>query len=398
MIAHLVIVLFAVGLLSLVIELVTHTAVSSVRRRTPSGRARFPISVLKPLKGDSRELFDNLASFARQDYPAFELVLGCEDASDPALATAHRLKAAFPEVPITVVAGGRPIGQNPKVNNLKQLSRAARHEHWLISDADVRVGPGYLRAIAAEMADPEVGLVSSVIAGVAESTLGASLDNLHLNTVITRSVCGADVLAAHACVIGKSMLFRRADFERLGGWAVAKDVLAEDYVLGRAFQAAGHRVALSPYVIHSVNPDRTVRDFAARHVRWGQMRRHLAPRLYVGEPLLLPSVWFLAALALERLARYMPGGVASAVVWSSVLGLVLHVASDAVLVFRLRGRLLAAKDWVLVPLRDVIIFGVWLVALFRSTVSWRGNTFAIGAGSVLRPVHVRAPTLPAVEL
>src|SRR5260221_7849007 len=252
--ADLVVVLLAIGMASLALTLVTHIAVLVVRRRKRSPGEPFPISVLKPLKGADPELFDNLASFARQDHPCFELVLGCEDPRDPALAVARRLALAFPHVSITIVAGGRPIGHNPKVNNLFRLSRSARFEHWLISDADVRVDPGYLRATAAEMADPRVGLVSNVIAGVGERSLGSTIENLHLNTFIARSVCGADVLARHACVIGKSMLFRKSDLERIGGFHAVKDVLAEDYVLGQLFRDGGHRIALSPHLVRTVNP------------------------------------------------------------------------------------------------------------------------------------------------
>lgn len=117
--------MLAVGVLSLLLVWTTHVAVLRVRRRPRPPERSLPISVLKPLKGDDGELFENLASFARQGYPEFELVLGCEDAGDPALAVAYRLKREFPELAITLVAGGRSIGLNPKVNNRRRRTARA---------------------------------------------------------------------------------------------------------------------------------------------------------------------------------------------------------------------------------------------------------------------------------
>ncbi|HEX4335061.1 MAG TPA: ceramide glucosyltransferase [Polyangiaceae bacterium] len=384
--AKLVVALLVIGAASLLLTLLTQVSVLVVRRRRTRELPRFSLSVLKPLKGADPELFENLVSFARQDHPSFELILGAEDPLDRALPIARRLMREFPEVAIRVVCGGRPIGLNPKVNNLAHLARVARHDHVLISDADVRVAPDYLRAMSSEMADPRVGLVSSVIAAASGGTLAASLESLHVNTFIARSVCGAEVLSGHACVIGKSMLFRWSDLERLGGLDVVKDVLAEDYVLGQVFRDGGHRVALSPHAVRTVNAPRPPRELAARHVRWSQMRRHLAPRLYWGEPIMMPAVWLTIVLLAMYLDPLAGGGAARVIANSAAAGLVALGLADALLVRELTGESFDAKWVFLGPLRDFTALLVWLAGALRRTVVWRGNAFAIGRGSVLTPL------------
>src|SRR5467141_3240672 len=152
------------------------------------------ITVLKPVKGDEPGLYENLASLARQDYPAYEILIGADDARDPALATAREVQEDFPQVPIGIHVGARQLGLNPKVNLLSALFDRARHDAVLISDSNVRVGPEYLREMAAEMADPAVGLVTNMVVGDGAG-VGALLETLHLNSFVVAATSLARVAA-----------------------------------------------------------------------------------------------------------------------------------------------------------------------------------------------------------
>jgi ceramide glucosyltransferase len=359
-----------VALLSLALTLATNLAVAvHLRRRRRAASPRPPISILKPLKGVDDGLYENLASFAAQRYPRFELVFGVADPRDPALEVVERLRRAYPDVSILVSTSAPDLGRNPKVSNLAASSRLASHAHWLISDSNTRVHPDYLADLASELRDPRVGLVTSVIAGKGERGTGALFENLHLNSFVASAVCSAQICRT-PIVIGKSMLFRKADLAAVGGFEGVRDVLAEDHALGLRFRKAGFRVALSPHVVTTVNERWSYRSFLSRHLRWAQIRRRMAPLAFFTEPLLQPVWWATALAAAGRPA------LALAIVLTKV-------ASDALVARRLRGVSFAPRGLLWIPVKDLVLAALWLVAAFRRRVIWRGNVLRLGAGTAL---------------
>jgi ceramide glucosyltransferase len=356
------------------------------------GRARRggptpPITVLKPVKGDEEGLYENLASLARQDYPDHEVLVGAEHALDPALEVARRVQADHPAARIRICTGTRRLGLNPKVNLLAALADRARYDHLLVSDSNVRVGPRYLRDTAAELADPAVGLVTNALVGEGADRIGGVLESLHLNSFVIAAASVARVIAGRACVIGKSMLFRRSDFDRLGGFWAVRNVLAEDYLIGRAFELAGYEVALSPHLVTTVNRGWGIERFANRHVRWAQMRRRLSLAAYVGELLLNPVLWItLSVCALPLTGRGFDVRLLSIVAG----GIAAKCASDALLWRRLRGELPSIGHVLLIPVKDLLMAGIWLLAAFRRTVNWRGTLLRIEAGTELTALEAEA--------
>ena len=249
-----------------------------LRAPAPAPRGRPAVSVLKPLCGVDDELERNLECFAALDWPEYEVLLGVRDLDDAACPVARRLVARHPGRFRLVLQRGEP-GLNPKVNQLATLARAARHDVLVVSDSNVRVEPGYLAEIAALLEDPEVGLVSHPVVGVGERRLGSLFDALHLAGSVAPGVVAAQRLAGQDIVVGKSMAFRREDLAALGGFEAAKDVLAEDFVLGRMVsRRLGKRVALGLRPVQNVSVGRGVGDFVARYGRWAVLHRTVTGR------------------------------------------------------------------------------------------------------------------------
>ena len=252
------------------------------------------ISILKPLRGLDDNLFDNLSSFCTQDYPEYEILFSLQDHNDPAYKVAKKVQEKYPAVNITIVVERCNVGLNPKVNNLIPACRKSRHPYVLISDSNIMVGTGYLREIVHHAQDPSVGLVSNLIRGVGGRSIGATLENLHLNSFIIGSVSFLDRFLGMPCVIGKSMLMKKDDLQALGGLEAFKDILAEDFIIGREMTKAGKKVVLSSYLISNVNEYWDVKRFLNRHTRWGKLRWRIGGLKYFSEMLANPV--FVAAL------------------------------------------------------------------------------------------------------
>jgi len=362
----------ALGLLALSVQLWLTTR--HLRGSKPLPRSCPPISILKPLCGLDDALEENLLCFLDLGYPSYEVVLGLKDHRDPAFGLALRLTRKHPARFRLVLQRGEP-GHNPKVNQLVTLAEAARHDILVISDSNARVGRGYLSEMAALFEDPSVGCVTNPIVGFDERRWGSLLDNLHMSSSVGPGMIGAKLFAGQDLVVGKSMALRRADLERLGGFRAVADILAEDYVLGKAVsQVLGMRVALARTLVMSVSRHRSIHDFWRRYARWSVIHRTaLSAPTYVAQVLLNPIPLAGAATLIEPTRETV-----IALLGVTLAKTAIDVTTASALGHRFGRRLMPA-----VVLKDLILFASWARAFFVRTVEWRGNQLRVRAGSRL---------------
>ena len=335
-----------------------------------------PVSVLKPLKGLDDNLFDNLESICVQNYPGYEILFSLQDHNDPAYKVARKIKDKYPDKDIAIIVERCNTGLNPKVNNLIPAYRIAKFEHILISDSNIMVDRNYLREIVKHMADPEVGLVSNMIKGTGGRTFGSVFENLHLNSFVMGSVCFLDKFLKMPCVVGKSMLMKKQDLEAIGGFKAVKDVLAEDYLIGKKMHEMGKKIVLSNHVIRNVNEYWGTRKFMNRHTRWGKLRWKIGGIRYFSE--LFSNAVFMSFLPI---VLWEPSKI--------TVAFAACVSSIKILGDIYIGRKIKTKMncmlYFLSPLKDLIIGLIWFAPILSATVVWRGNRYIIGKDSMLSP-------------
>ncbi|XXF80488.1 ceramide glucosyltransferase [Myxococcaceae bacterium GXIMD 01537] len=380
------------GLTALLVQLLLVLRHRAQGRPPVREEQRVGISILKPLCGVDDDLEANLEQFAALDYPAgrYEVVLGVKDTRDAAYAVARRAVERWPDVMRLALQEGEP-GLNPKVNQLVTLAAHARHDLFVISDSNVRVGPGYLDEIAEGFADPEVGCVTHPVSGIGERTLGSLLDNLYLTANAAAGMIAAKRVAGQDIVVGKSMALRREDVESLGGFFSVKDVLAEDYVIGRwVTQRLGKRVVMARTPVFNVSQDKSLGAFFRRYLRWSIIHHTaVSPLTSLAHQLLNPVPLTLLGALLH------PTRASLAVAAAVTLG---KVALDVAVFRLLRREPISWRAFPAVLLKDGFLLVAWAQAFFNRTVDWRGTKLRVTTGTRLVPIAPAAEqALPARE-
>jgi ceramide glucosyltransferase len=348
--------------------------------RTPAAvpADRPSVTILKPLHGDEPMLEAALTTLCRQDYPHSQIVFGVQDMADPAADVVRRLQVRFPQADIALVIDATLHGANRKVGNLINMMTAARHDVLVIADSDVHVRPDYLDRLVEALQRPNVGLVTTLYAGLPAPS--SALPGRLGATQITHTFLPGAVLSrrfGRQDCLGATMCLRRRDLARIGGLQALADHLADDAVLGRRIAALGLRVELAHTVPLTTVPESRFRALFRHELRWARTIRALEPAGFAASVLQHPLAWSLLTILLAGGAPWSIGWFLITWVLRAVAALGVDSAlaplwtderssnDEAALAF-------SCPVWLL-PLRDILSVVVMLASYGGRQVTWRGH-------------------------
>jgi ceramide glucosyltransferase len=372
----------ALAFLSLVATGFTVAAALALDRKThPAGakkRDAIPVTLLKPLHLAEAGLEENLKSFIQQDYDGpIQIVFGATSPDDSALHIANALRRDFPRTDVRIVVEPSRVGKNPKVANLVNMAAHAKHELLIMSDSDIRVTPDYVRRIVAAIEEPGVGAVSCLYSGKALGNVWSKLAAMNIDChFLPNARLGLALGLARPC-FGSTIAFRRQTLDEIGGFACLADVLADDYELGRAIRARGYRISIPDhFTVEHVCSQTSAPALLRQELRWARTNLVLAPIGYAGTIVTYPLPVALLAILFQGLTMVSAGVLVAA------------LASRLYLMFKSAKQLGWHPEYVLLlPLRDVLSFFVYLASFFGRTVEWRGRRFATGSNGALAPIY-----------
>lgn len=326
------------------------------------------VTILKPLKGADTATRDCLESWCRQQYGGpVQILFGVREPADPARAVAASLIDRYGRPDWSVVTCGSSLGANPKVSTLAQLWPQARHQHIVISDADVKVGPDFLENFVAALEEPEAGLVCAFYRIPDGPTLAMRVEAVAVNADFWSQVLQSQTLKPAAFALGAAMLTTRAKLEGIGGFPALADYLADDYELGRRIASSGSRIIFSPMVVDCLGPVQGWGEVWRHQLRWARTIRVCQPVPYFFSILSNVSLWLLL-LALAGLPAWALAMAAAGLGW--------RMFNASLLQSRLCQKPRFGTWW-LAPLKDALAFLAWAAAFCGQEITWRGERFRL---------------------
>lgn len=343
------------------------------------------VSILKPVRGIDREMYDAFRSHCLQDYGGpYEIIFGVGSEDDPAADAIARLKQEFPDLMIRMMVCPENLGANGKVSNLLQMLPYATQPYILINDSDIKVSSHYLRRVMACFRRPNhrngrVGVVTALYHGGSHSTLGSRLEALGISTDFIAGVLTAQQLEGGLQFgLGATLALSRETLDAAGGLQPLVDYLADDYELGARVAAAGYEVVLSPEVVQTYVPAYDFRQFFAHQIRWCRSTRDSRKLGYAGLVLTYGTAWSILNL--------IATGASFAAVILFCLTLLARVALALGVGVGVLGDRQVLRDWWLLVPRDLLALGLWAWSFAGDTVAWRGQHFTLKDGKLSRVV------------
>ena len=331
-----------------------------------------PVSLIKPVCGLEKNLYANLVTACRQDYPDFEVLFAVQDKNDPALEVIEKLQADCAQENISVIVDSNEVGVNGKVNNIYNAAQHARGRILIISDSDMYLKPDYISRITVPLADDGIGITCTLYQAWRPSNIFEVLELLTYNCDFVPSMLFAYVTGTSISCPGATMAIRLEVLEEVGGLKPLGNYFVEDFELGRRVAEKGYHIELIPYIAKMDMDLKSFADWWRHQVYWDQNTKSVNAVGFFFT-LLVRGIPFALLYALLG----GPGG------WWVMLGsALLRILTGIINALHLKDKDGLKSLWML-PLRDLFGIFVWMVSLLKTQTHWRGKYYTLKKGKMV---------------
>ena len=337
------------------------------------------VSVLVPGRNEAAHLPESLAALLQQDYPAssYEVIFIDDHSTDDSLAIARR----FDDPKLRIIELKDYLQPDTAIKAYKKKAlqlgfHLAQHDIILTTDADCRVPPNWVRAMAGTLERQGWQAVTGPVLGWRERNTLQQFQSLDFAGMMIMTAAGLKH-GQFTLGNGASLGFRRAAYETVGGYqgneqhASGDDVFLLRKIATHFPGQAGFLKNAKAAVRTNMKP--SWRGFLSQRLRWGTKNSHAASgwgaTLALGVVFLLSWMIFFTPLLTPWV------GAPALVLFAVLLG--AKIISDRLLLGEathfFQCRHLLQRFWLMEGMHTFYIAGVGLLSLVVKKYEWKGR-------------------------
>ena len=167
----------------------------------------------------------------------------------------------------------------------------------------------------------------------------------------------------------------RSRIVAFGGYQQLENRPGDDLLVGRFIAGQGYSVELLPYVVGTVSDYKSIWELLQKRLRWIVVMRHMRPWGHFGLLLTQALPWSIAAVAIHPTLGTALGYFGAYCA--------LRLATTWTIGVRGLGRRDLFRKAALIPVWDMVAFGLWVASFLRNSVRWRGGDYYIRDGMLV---------------
>lgn len=230
-----------------------------------------PLSVLIPARNEAGSIEHCLAALLDSDHPDVEILVLDDNSDDTTAQIIDQASASHPRIRRLSGSSLEP-GWNGKQFACWQLAKAAKHEHFVFMDADVRLRPNALSSAHHLFLSQDLGLLSGFprqITGTwMEKTLIPMIHFVLLG-FLPFIMMRKTLIPGFSAGCGQFFLSSKAAYTKAGGHQAIQTSAHDGVKLPRAYRTAGLSTDICDFSNHS-----SVRMYHSAAEVWGGLMKN----------------------------------------------------------------------------------------------------------------------------